>query len=216
MIRKDLLDFQTYLNRLSLFMRQSSGIKEHIEIFYRQLYQVNKCFDELMEYLNIFNSNTKISTNVLDNIGSIFGCYRKFTVTYDNTYKEVDLNDDDFIVYIKCQIVRQNFKGTNEDLEKLYSLNSDKSITPLSLIYIMRENSLDCSIYFSNYNAFSDDIQTLFLAGYLTIESMGINYYRNLSNVTNIAMFASDDLGSDAPNFYKFSTDDNPQGGRFA
>lgn len=224
MIREDLLEFKYYLDRLSMFMKQSYGINEHIEIFYQQLYQVNKCYDELIATLQIFNRNPddEILSDTLDNLGNIFGCYRKFTINYIDSnnnpvYKEINLEDDnDFLVYIKCQIIKQNFDGTFGQLQTLYSTENQNGLVPLKLTYVIsRANSLDCDIYFDNNGNFSQDIKDLFLAGYLSIESMGIKYTRHLENTGGIAMFALDDIASNAPDYYKFSDDNNPKGGKF-
>ena len=204
MIRKDLLDFQYYLNRLSMFMKESYGIAEQNEIFYRQLYQVNTQFDKFFKNLDIWG-NDEIPSEALDLIGSIFGCYRNFTIKLNDSYVQIDLDDNDFILYIKCQIVKQNFKGTNEELIKLYTTYNKEGLLKLQFDYILLATvgSLNCRIYFSNFNDFSSNIQNLFDAGYLTIESMGINYDREKLNISSIATFAPDDLLTEY-DYYKF------------
>lgn len=215
MIREDLLDFKYYLDRLSLFMKESYGIKEHIKTFYRQLEKINSYFDEFLKYFNIWGNNPKYipTGEILDNIGEIFGCHRKFTIPIisnnENKYYMVNLtDDDDYLLYIKCQIIKQNFMGTNENLEKFYNINNN--YLPFNFTYMVNQeiqnNIAQCNIYFNNYDAidknknpiFSDNIKILFENGYLTIESMGILYRRLLQNINKFAKY--EDKNEENPN----------------
>ena len=207
MIRKDLLEFQYYLNRLSMFMKESYGMQEQFEIFYQQLLQVNNQFVYLFDQLDIFNTQDKelLDTwvsKLIDKIGAIFGCYRKFTIIINEKYEELNLDDYDFIIYIKCQIIKQNFKGTREELSYIYSTFDDGKVTKglldLVMVYVLYQtqvplllNSVQCNIYWSNYSQYSDNLRKLFLAGYLTIESMGILYNRITQNIDGLGIFAS-------------------------
>ena len=215
MIREDLLEFKYYMDRLSMFMKESHGIKEQVEIFFQQLAKVNEILDEYFSELDIFELNGEkeatSSSAILDKLGAIFGCYRRFTVsvpaqgtvTAHNT--DVELNDNEFALYIKCQIVKQNFNGTREELAKLYTTYEDNrkiegALLPLTFIYVLYQtttgaspvlNSVQCQIYWSdseNYD--SQNLKELFLAGYLTIESMGIRYIRILQNIAWLGIYA--------------------------
>ena len=77
-------------------------------------------------------------------------------------------------------------------------------------LFLATQESANCRIYFSNHNDYSSQIENLFLAGYLTIESMGITYDRELENIYDISTFASDDLITTTNDYYKFDI------GRFA
>lgn len=203
MIREDLLEFQYYLDKLSMFMKESYGITEQVEIFYRQLYEVNIKLDYFFSKLNIFENQIEIPHDILDVIGSIFGLYRQFTIQVNNQDIQIDLNDEDFLTYIKCQIVKQNFKGTYEEIKKLYTTDDTQALyTGMNFIYNLTESML-CRIYFSNYTNYDTDIQNLFLAGYLTVESMGISYQRVLQNIGNLSMFAPEGE-EDLPDYYYF------------
>ncbi len=207
MIREDLLEFQYYLNRLSMFMKESYGMQEQFEIFYQQLLQVNNEFDYLFDQLDIFNKQGKELpstwvSKLIDKIGAIFGCYRKFTIFINNEYEELNLEDDEFIIYIKCQIVKQNFQGSREELSTIYSTFDDGKVTKglldLLMVYVLYQtqsplllNSVQCNIYWSNYSQYSENLRKLFLAGYLTIESMGILYNRITQNIDGLGIFSS-------------------------
>lgn len=210
MIRQDLLEFQYYLNRLSIFMKESYGMQEQFEIFYQQLKQVNDNFDYMFNQLDVFNTEGRELpdewiSELIDKIGLIFNCYRKFTIVLsDGSYEEIELDDYDFITYIKCQIVKQNFKGSREELANIYTTYEDGQITSNGLIkdlifvYVLYQtftptlllNSIQCNIYWSNYSQFSENLQKLFDGGYLTIESMGILYNRIMQNIDGLGIFA--------------------------
>ena len=134
------------------------------------------------------------------------------------------MNAEEKKIDIKCQIIKQNFLGTNEELRKLYSdSNTGKGLVPLYFNYVLFANdqgSLNCNIYFENYDSFSSDtsnIIDLFKGGYLTIESMGINYSRLAQKTNEIAVFAPEG-GVDLPDYYKFHylDSDVDKGGFFA
>lgn len=212
MLREDLLEFKYYLDRLSMFMKESHGIAEQTEIFYRQLVQVNSALDQFFGQLDIFGftGEPTESSAVLDKIGAIFECYRNFTVLVPEQgqtpahHVEVDLDDRDFAVYIKCQIAKQNFMGTREELAKIYSTYDEsekkRGLLDLTFIYVFYQvtdttpvflNSSQCDIYWSNATEYSSaKLEALFRAGYLTIESMGILYNRTITNVEFLGTFA--------------------------
>lgn len=225
MIREDLLEFQYYLDRLSMFMKESYGITEQTEIFYRQLYEVNQQLDFAFTNLDIWN-NQNIKSEFLDLIGAIFGLRRSFNIEYTyindqqeeiNVKKNISLNDNDFLIYIKCQIIKQNFQGTNEELERLYTHyknnKQEAGLIDLCFIYILTIGSANCSIYFQNSSSFSENIIELFKAGYLTIESMGIKYTKDVGSIFTLGRFGYASSTSDQ---YKFYTDSTNKGGRFA
>ena len=222
MIRKDLLEFQYYLNRLSMFMKESYGITEQTELFYRQLKVVNEQFDIFFNNLKIFGDEIVHLSDFLDLIGSYFECYREFTIQLNGSYIQINLEDNsEFLDYIKCQIIKQNFKGTYEEIKRLYTHLENNQVkqglVDLQFDYILLKTSLEdtsslnCRIYFTNFNTYSEQIQNLFLAGYLTIESMGINYVRACINIYDISIFAADDIDVNShPDYYEFDE------GRFA
>jgi hypothetical protein len=221
MIRKDLLDFQYYLNRLSMFMKESYGITEQVEIFYQQLKRVNEEYDYFFDQLDIFNvQNKELPSNyvssLIDKVAAIFGCYRHFTINLEGTDIDINLTNEDFITYIKCQIVKQNFDGTREQLKRIYTTIEEKETIKsedsldLILVYMLNptpENTLQCTIYWVNFTDYSENLQKLFLAGYLTIESMGVLYNRLLQNIDTLSVFA--DVGETyADSFYYFAGQD--------
>lgn len=211
MIREDLLEFQYYLDRLSKFMQESYGIDEQVRTFWSLLDQVNAYYDAFYDELDIFNTQGNENHQdpqgkLLDNLGSVFGCKRRFTVCIENQndsaqsvqgYSFVDLNDEDFLIYIKTQIIKQNFDGRREMLRKLYTSYENGKITPglldLRFLYSTEEEQEGaiCTIRWSVDNP-SANLALLFQNGYLTIESLGIRYRRQITNFENLAYYVSE------------------------
>lgn len=203
MIREDLLDLQYYLNRLSKFMQESYGINDQVETYQSLLVQVNSYYDEFFNQLNFMKGYTP-QGEILDYIGAIFGCRRNFTIPiYDYTqdppvidhYVNINLNDKDYITFIKTQVVKQNFDGRRDTLRKLYATYINGKLTTdhlldLQFIYFRKydDDSATCRIYWNIDNP-SENLKNLFENGYLTIESMGIRYTRTIINVDNLAYY---------------------------
>ena len=214
MIREDLLEFQYYLDRLSKFMQESYGICGQVETFWSLLKQVNDYYDEFFTKSDFFNE--KPEGDMLDKIGSIFGCRRNFTIPiYDvsdpfkiDDYAQIDLDDDDFLNYIKTQVIKQNFDGTRETLQQLYSTYINKQIKKgmidLRFLYTTdsEEDGAICTIRWDTDNP-SENMRLLFENGYLTVESLGILYKRAIVNFNRIAFYAN-------PSYLRLTTSNAP------
>lgn len=199
MIREDLLDLRYYLNRLSEFMRESYGISGQMETFTALLEKANEAFDEIFEQLDFFHKAPEGS--MLDKIAAIFGCQRRFTIAVQSqvsplqisSYEQVDLSDEELLVYIKTQVIKQNFDGSRETLQKLYSTYVDGKIQPglTDLVFLyMTENDEEgvCTIRWDKPDA-SPNLSKLFFNGYLTIESVGVLYRRYIEDFTNFSYY---------------------------
>lgn len=148
----------------------------------------------------------------------------------NNTYQTapetviISLTDDEYKIYIQAQIRKYIFDGSRKSLREAYRdssmLNyfvyvSDDSypqeikdylnhigrasaLTSLGISYL-DDGAAACKISLGLTNA-SDNIKNLFLSGYLTIESLGIEYTYVISNEFETARFYKDGSGS---KFYK-------------
>lgn len=118
-------------------------------------------------------------SDILDKIGSLFGVRRSFELTYTNANgtqrKYVELNNRDFLILIKAQIVKNYCDGTYEQIKQyyesvgLYVYVTTATIPATSDVYLVN---------FSGSTAYSpsENVQAMFFAGLLTIQSMGIAY----------------------------------------
>ena len=213
MIREDLLEFQYYLDRLSKFMQESYGIDEQVRTFWSILEQVNSYYDEFFNEIDFFHTTYKDGNPLLNKIGHLFGCERNFTIRYwdqdalEYKYTSVDLNDDEYLIYIKTQVIKQNFDGRRETLQKLYSTWKDnkpvEGIINLRFLYTTEENERSnavCTIRWDT-NTPSENLRKLFENGYLTIESIGIRYIRQIVNFNEFAYYYK---SGETPTIYNY------------
>lgn len=202
-----LQSFAYYKNKLPLFLQNSHGFLEHYKIWYDLLKNDNAHgvvdIGDLMLYLiDIFDDDYLTTlrdledsgstssddygtkSDILDKIGLLFGVSRAFKISYiDNNIavydKQIVLNNADFLTYIKCQIIKNYCEGTYKQINDYYKSAG------LQVYLITAANPAECHLYlrkFDGSNEYSDNIKTLFRAGLLSIESMGISYKYILLN----------------------------------
>lgn len=242
---ENLYDINYYLNKTSLFLQASYGLPEQYQMLCSVFKNLNDIFEQIINVNYILNTEDeylpyidgKNISKQLDYIGRIFGLNRNLSMKYPadesilpvkeedlSVIKNVTLSDLAFIVYIKCQILKQNFLGTREELGQLYNSEYDvpKNLISLKFLYIPNPlNVANVSIYWTNFskvyqnNDLQLELRCLFLNGLLTIESLGINYDRILQDVSNLARFY---LKDEEPYyvFYTTSPKDNEKVGVFA
>lgn len=223
-----------YVQHLSMFMRESFGMIDHINSYVMCLQAVFQCFDDFFAKYDIYSDNYFTSENeevsetydILNKIGAMFGLNRNMTINWREEpinelpidgQRNITLNNYDFLIYIKCQITKQNFDGRQMTLQELY--DTQLRYSPIDLIYnIAYQNEqivpMNCYIYFSNFREHSLNLRNLFLDGKLAIESMGIKYIRSCVEANLLLMWTNKD---DTPKGYnQFNGGIFDQGGRWA
>lgn len=165
----------------------------------------------LMELKSLYESLSDTS-EILDMLGSIFGLRRNLTVTYlDNgvsVTEELNLDDNDFLTYIKCQIIKNNFDGSYKQFKAYYEL---AGLT----IGVMTKNTVSQSIPAAHADLYliniagssrqiSSELRKLFLSGNLTLSSAGIEYSYNDVDLSSILVWKGKGLdgSSQAGNLY--------------
>lgn len=142
-----------------------------------------------VEYLNELKNlyqNENDTSKILDILGSLFGLNRIVSVTYMSNSQEItetlSLNDEVYLTYIKCQIIKNNYDGSYKQFKAYYDLAGLK-------LGVVTYNSIDLSASIATNHLYllstNTDIQKLFLSGKLTLESMGIQYIYSILDVTN-------------------------------
>lgn len=185
--------FEYYVKKCPIYLRNDENFLEHFRIWYdflmgdfvhRGIYPSAETILSLMNvfdtnYLDIINSlEGDIGSDMLDKLGSIFNIRRNFSVNINNVVHEISLADDEFLLFIKAQIIKNYSNGSYYQMREFY----DKAGL---LIYFNTTTSGNTTAYLLSLSssadiAYSNNIKDLFLAGLLTIESMGINYMYNI------------------------------------
>jgi len=147
--------------------------------------------EHYLTYLNsIGDDDNGTKADILDKIGALFGLKRSFTIEVNGAKIQVNLNNKDFLMLIKCTIIRNWFDGSYKELRSFYSL------TGLN-VFILTDHEYPaiCKLIMLNVADstldISENLQNLFLAGLLTVESAGIEYEYAVYNNTTTAIFDS-------------------------
>lgn len=204
-IPNTLKEFDYYKQKLPLYLQNSEGFQEHFRIWYDFLVQdVVKNADILLNLLLIFDkdylsylqsideemSPDSDYCDILDKLGSIFGVTRHFKISYEVAgeaiTEQIELDNQDFLILIKAQIIRNYCEGTREQMEAYYKsvglqiyIQTNTTATATANLYLAQ------GIGNTEYD-YSENVQKMFLAGMLRIESVGIKYqeaYVDLSRI---------------------------------
>ena len=178
MIAKEILNFNYYYNKLPIYLQQSPTFPEHFHIWWEFLTNVDDSADKICELINIFDSNYltnygDICDEFLDYIGNLYGVKRNLSVDIEGTTYQLQLTQDEFLLLIKCQIIKNYCDGSRSQIDNFYK---DAGLTVLMLC----QSPAIINLYLQSTNT-TDNINKLFLAGLLTIENLGIAQIRMLS-----------------------------------
>lgn len=205
MLKAELLDLDYYLNKLSLFMRNSYGVEEQFEMIHQILVRVNTSIDETFEaldvmsenYLSIINSyiNNNEDFDILDKIASIYGVSRHFSVTYKETPEsvtstttELNLTNEELLMLIRARIIQNTYRGSYIESKQFYSL-----IGLQNQITLLTFSAGVCEVIYTATSEQSNELKCMFLAGLLTLTSMGITYEHRLLDLSAIAIWDTTD-----------------------
>lgn len=162
--------------------------------------------DLLLYLLNIYDTNflttitqlygydIKKGSALLDDIGNLFGLRRSFSFKYYEPDKPqliqttVSLTDDEFLILIKAQIIRNYCNGTYEQAMQYYR-DANLEILPVN------SDAYNASVdaYLNESETLTDNIRKLFKGGFLTIEHLGIRYSYTIFDLENILVWATED-----------------------
>lgn len=212
MLPDKLKDWQYYVDKLPLYLKNASGYKEHFEILYDLLVSLSDMQDKILDALNILQANyfDKYVNNGLavdnelyaddslmvdgnqyllfDYIAALFGLTRNFSVTYDDgggeTTTALSLSNEELYLLIKARIIQNNYDGSYTQAMDYYS----KIGLP---IYFVTAGPAQADLYLDTTTALSDNIQVLFLAGLFTLQSLGITYDYHVGNVGRIGVWGA-------------------------
>lgn len=207
-----LQSFDYYRNLVPMYLQDVHGFLEQIKIFFDIGFQsgnflfcgndvvcgttlgftgssVLSSIDRTFSFLDIFNmskTHNDESSDILDKLAALFGVTRRFSVNVGEVKKDLQLSDDDLLILIKFQVIKNFFDGSQERLSKCITL------TGLPIM-ILTDTSGHCKSYMliQDDTPISENVQYMFLAGLLNIESMGIRYSYALQSAENIAIFDS-------------------------
>jgi len=203
MLNKKLKKFEYYKRKLPLYIQNSYGITQQFYTIFETLLALDKTEDEMLKAINIFDENyinyinyvdgtyKPNKSDILEKLARLYGFDRVFNVSYiDSTtsqtvIKQLSLSNAEMLMLLKAQIIQQNFDGSRETADAYY-----KSVN--LPIYMMTDTSnvCTCNVYFNSGELeASQNILDLFLAGMLTIKSIGVKYTHTVSNLVSVLIW---------------------------
>lgn len=218
---EELSTFEYYKQKLPLYLQNSTSFQEHFKIWYdimmgdssQNINGVVPSLEEMLALFDIFSIDYKSNTSydMLDKIGSIFGVTRKFK---SGAYT-FDLHDDTFSKLIKARIVRNACEGTRQQIQALYEElfnDANEQGDRIYQVILQRDGIANVTIYLASLEPedSASDLQRLFLAGELRVESMGISYSERITTVNNLLIWDSEE--TDHMWFDFASTSEQPGG----
>ena len=115
-----------------------------------------------------------LQSDILDKIGLLFGVKRQFGIKYTENDVEVEedisLNNQDFLLLIKGQIIKNYCEGTFDQIKGFYNSAG------LKVYIITTDEGASSHVYLAEAGDYSDNVKKMFKSGLLRIESMGITY----------------------------------------
>lgn len=234
MIAEKLKTEKYYLDKTSMFLKNSYGITDHFSMLITILNLVDETADKLFHSFDITKDenyvylqslkqepwSTTETIDLLDKIGALYGITRKMNVKYvdpqdaSHTIEEtLTLNDDEMWLAIKGQIIKNGYDGTFGQAKAYYKkmklstvLMTESQLNQLICSPILIDEG-DISIEGTNHVIIiSNNIKKLFLGNVFTIESMGVNYLPLIFKLSEFALYDVDDG-------YNYSGDpSNPDG----
>ena len=204
MIKPEILNYEYYISKLSMFMRDSYGIKEQLAIFVDWLKSIDNFSEVIANTIDIWNEEYASEMEKydkkgeqfkpLDYIANIVGCSRvnKIYVSKDLDGTQYDppiekiltLNNSELLDLIKIKIVQNNYTGSKKELRDLYQNKLDYKL----IIGLTSDTSgasyqsATCLVYLDDnkttdeHEPISDNIKYLFKYSDLFIKSLGIDY----------------------------------------
>lgn len=216
MLIDKLKQWEYYYKKLPLYMRNSYGIKEHFQIIWNVMMQLENVQALTLDAFNLLQNDyvnnviTKYDDvdgydfKFLDIIGSIYGVNRSLNASFRNDKNEevnkaLYLTNKEFYMLIKARIIQNNYDGSYEQAQSYY----DNIGLPLYML--SSSNAAECLLYLGTNDNTSDNIRALFMANLLTLKSVGITYIRHEIDIDKLGIWAEADAAPTSNNTWDLS-----------
>lgn len=185
MLIEKLKQKEYYLSKLTMFLRNSYGIEEQVDVLWKVLTDIDTTIDDVFYALSM--ATTEDVDDLFNKLAELIGTKRQMDVTYlvNNVpqYYTLTLTNAELLRAIKTRILQNNYVGTFEEFISNY-----RGIGLEVLIYDT-ETPSTVSIVLNDSPALTDNDKKLFLAGNYTIRSVGIVYQHSISDITRLAIW---------------------------
>jgi hypothetical protein len=175
-----------YLNKFTLFLRNSHGIEDQVELLWKILIDCDSTIDEVFKAISL-NEEVDVD-DTLDKIAEIVGTKRNLSVKYEvggvETTFDLSLTNEELIRVISTKIIQNNYNGTYLEFIKSY-----QRIGLDMYVYDNVESNVMSIVLNENLNL-TDNDKHLFLSGHYTIRSLGIRYTYSIQEITALGIWS--------------------------
>lgn len=196
MLNEKLRSEQYYLDKLSLFLKNSYGIKEQVRLFWELLTDMATSIDDVFNALKLEDDVDVDDT--LDVLAEIVGCRRDLDVEIIHEgltiNKTIHLTNKELIRFIKTKIIQNNYSGSYIDFVNNYNSISlevialdDANVSGLSQQIL----NAGADINSDDASGISSNDKYMFLSGNYSIKSVGITYEFSVGELELIAIWDS-------------------------
>lgn len=174
-----------YLDKLPLFLRNSFGLEEQFELFWKVLIDIDSSIDDIFLALSLTNVTNIDDT--LNKIAELVGVKRQLDVSYIIndvlTYFTLNLTNQELLRFIKTRILQNHYIGTFYDFAKNYS-----SIG-FEVLAFDTSNKLEVSLIMNDVASLTNNDKHLFLSGNYTVRSLGITYLHSVQELALLGIW---------------------------
>ncbi len=196
MLNEKLRSEQYYLDKLSLFLKNSYGIKEQVRLLWELLTDMATSIDDVFNALRLEDDIDVDDT--LDVLAEIVGCRRDLDVEVIHEgltiNKTIHLTNKELIRFIKTKIIQNNYSGSYIDFVDNYNSISlevitldDANVSGLSQQILNAGADIDSD----DASGISSNDKYMFLSGNYSIKSVGITYDFSVGELELIAIWDS-------------------------
>lgn len=204
MFTKDkLLTWEYYYQKLPLYIRNSYGLPEHFKMIVDSMkvlddneQNVCKSFfimdKDYLTFMHKYTTDDKKDFIILDYLAKLYGVSRNMQVQYSDDTGQIHtltlhLTNKELYILIKAKILQNTYDGTYLQCKQYYN----KLDIPI-YFYTDDLESAICYLYLGSNDNTTDNIKTLFRAGYFTLKSMGIVYKYSMIDYDYLGIWGKD------------------------
>lgn len=185
MLNDKLKSKQYYLDKLTMFLKNSYGIQEQVNVLWELLTDIDTSVNDVFTALSM--SEIENIDDTLNKLAELVGTKRQLDVSYNvdgvKTYFTLTLNNAELLRAIKTRILQNNYTGTFEEFANNYQRMG------LEVLVYDSAGSASVALVLNDSANLTDNDKHLFLSGNYSIRSMGITYEHSIQALSLLAIW---------------------------
>lgn len=181
----------TILSLLDIFDGSYTDSGEYVNAYLEKIVSLEHAWEDGATSEDKLAHPYGTRSDILDKIASIYGIRRNLTISYQTTPSDpietssISLDNEELLQYIKIQIIKNYCDGSYQQLQEYYAYSN------LQIIMQTADEMCTCNLYLVKFTESDEltNLEKLFLAGELSVDSMGIQYVRQIFNVNSVLVW---------------------------